>query len=171
MLHTYLDTDSMSQYLLFPPHPLLSLPPRAPRESCLLWALCGDVSLCPNRIGIGVCIGHRCTFKPGSSDCVLVNDPTSPDHSCTTLWWSSLGEHCKAVAVLNIGNTTNVTQTVLFKDIGAAVSGSDSYEVHHAYQGLQQPTRIDGGFMQTVHANEGALLVVSPKGLSPRDCV
>ena len=78
---------------------------------------------------------------------------------CVATWWSDVGA-CKAVAVLNIGNSTTANVNVSFAQIGLP---NGTYSVQHVYEGISEPAQT-AGFRVSVPARGGSLLLVSKPG-------
>ena len=83
---------------------------------------------------------------------------------CVSTWWSDVGA-CKAVAVLNIGNSTSADVDVSFAQIGLA---DGAYHVQHVFEGSSAQSQ-PAGFRVSVPARGGSLLLVSK--LSTTSCV
>ena len=102
----------------------------------------------------------RCTLK-GRQHGHACRPLALPDAvPCVATWWSDVGG-CKAVALLNIGNSTTADVGVSFAQIGLDAGGS--YSARDVYEMADLPAQA-GGFRLAVPARGGALLLVSESG-------
>ena len=106
-----------------------------------------------------------CSCRPKSGfACHPHNTPGSAP--CVATWWSTLGK-CKAVAVLNVGAVLAPKVHVSFAEIGLPAMLPVVTDV---YEGRTLHV-ASGGFSVSVPGMGGSLLIVSPAGTEPADCV